>query len=88
MTLVCFALTLQLGYSRSNENSQLILSCTFSILLRFPMTKGVAGHVASHGEVLNVTDAYSDKRFNREVDAKTGYTTNTLLCVPVICKHR
>ena len=29
------------------------------------MEKGVAGHVASTGEVLNIADAYSDHRFNR-----------------------
>lgn len=29
------------------------------------MDKGVAGHVASTGEVLNIKDAYSDNRFNR-----------------------
>ena len=32
---------------------------------RFPMDKGVAGHVASTGEVLNIPDAYADNRFNR-----------------------
>ena len=29
------------------------------------MDKGVAGHVASTGEILNIGDAYTDKRFNR-----------------------
>ena len=32
---------------------------------RFPMDKGVAGHVASTGEVLNIVDAYAEPRFNR-----------------------
>jgi len=32
---------------------------------RFPMDKGVAGHVASTGEILNIADAYTDRRFNR-----------------------
>ena len=32
---------------------------------RFPMDKGVAGHVASTGDVLNITDAYAEPRFNR-----------------------
>ena len=31
------------------------------------MDKGVAGHVASTGEVLNILDAYKDSRFNRLV---------------------
>lgn len=29
------------------------------------MDKGVAGHVASTGQVLNIMDAYGDGRFNR-----------------------
>ncbi|XP_025109858.1 probable 3',5'-cyclic phosphodiesterase pde-5 isoform X2 [Pomacea canaliculata] len=51
--------------------------------IRFPMDKGVAGHVASTGEVLNIKDAYSDNRFNRDVDLQTGYRTQTILCMPI-----
>ena len=29
------------------------------------MDKGVAGYVASTGEILNIPDAYQDARFNR-----------------------
>jgi hypothetical protein len=39
--------------------------------------------VALTGEVLNITDAYSDPRFNRTVDQLTGYQTKTILCMPV-----
>ncbi|KAL8606518.1 hypothetical protein ACOMHN_037749 [Nucella lapillus] len=51
--------------------------------IRFPMDKGVAGHVASTGEILNIPDAYSDSRFNRDVDLQTGYRTKTILCMPI-----
>ncbi|CAC5410935.1 PDE10 [Mytilus coruscus] len=51
--------------------------------IRFPMDKGVAGHVASTGQVLNITDAYNDGRFNREVDMQTGYRTKSILCMPI-----
>ncbi|XP_045160110.2 probable 3',5'-cyclic phosphodiesterase pde-5 isoform X3 [Mercenaria mercenaria] len=51
--------------------------------IRFPMDKGVAGHVASTGEVLNIADAYTDRRFNREVDMQTGYRTKSILCMPI-----
>lgn len=43
----------------------------------------MAGYVAQTGETLNIQDAYKDKRFNRDVDNKTGYTTKTLLCMPI-----
>ncbi|KAL5022127.1 hypothetical protein ScPMuIL_001282 [Solemya velum] len=51
--------------------------------IRFPMDKGVAGHVATTGTILNIPDAYCDDRFNREVDLQTGYTTKSLLCMPI-----
>lgn len=51
--------------------------------IRFPMAKGVAGHVASTGEILNIPDAYKDDRFNRDVDLQTGYKTKTILCMPI-----
>lgn len=51
--------------------------------IRFPIGTGIAGHVAFSGEVLNITDAYSDPRFNRTVDAITGYKTETILCMPI-----
>ena len=33
--------------------------------IRFPVDKGIAGYVATTGKTLNITDAYSDNRFNR-----------------------
>ncbi len=51
--------------------------------IRFPVGKGIAGHVAKTGEIINIPDAYSDPRFNPEVDKKTGYRTKTILCVPL-----
>ncbi|MCK7521182.1 MAG: tetratricopeptide repeat protein [Ignavibacteriales bacterium] len=51
--------------------------------IRFPANMGLAGHVASTGETINITDAYNDPRFNKEIDKKTGYTTKTILCMPM-----
>lgn len=51
--------------------------------IRFPMDVGIAGHVATTGEVLNISDAYADERFHKGVDAKTGYVTRTILCMPI-----
>nr|XP_039326270.1 cAMP and cAMP-inhibited cGMP 3',5'-cyclic phosphodiesterase 10A-like [Saimiri boliviensis boliviensis] len=52
--------------------------------IRFSIEKGIAGHVARTGEVLNIPDGYADPRFNREVDLYTGYTTRNILCMPVV----
>jgi sigma-B regulation protein RsbU (phosphoserine phosphatase) len=51
--------------------------------IRFPADKGIAGNVFKTGEAVNIKDCYADKRFNPEIDIKTGYKTQTLLCVPV-----
>jgi len=51
--------------------------------LRIPADKGLAGHVVKTGETINIKDAYKDKRFNANVDKKTGYHTKTILCMPI-----
>ena len=51
--------------------------------LRIPADKGLAGHVVQTGETINIKDAYTDKRFNKAVDKKTGYRTKTILCMPI-----
>ncbi|OGD71685.1 MAG: hypothetical protein A2Y64_09610 [Candidatus Coatesbacteria bacterium RBG_13_66_14] len=51
--------------------------------IRMPSGVGIAGHVASSGEIANVTDAYGDPRFNREVDRRTGYRTRNMLVMPL-----
>ena len=51
--------------------------------LRFPADKGLAGYVAQSGEIINIKDAYSDSRFNQEIDKETGYKTQTILCMPI-----
>lgn len=51
--------------------------------IRFASNLGLAGHVASTGETVNIKDAYTDKRFNKEIDMQTGYKTKTILCMPI-----
>ncbi|MCS6798491.1 MAG: GAF domain-containing protein [Myxococcota bacterium] len=45
--------------------------------------EGIAGWVAQHGLAQRVTDAYLDARFDPEWDRRTGYTTRSVLCVPM-----
>jgi adenylate cyclase len=51
--------------------------------IRVPRGMGIAGHVATTGETVNIKDAYQDARFNPEVDRRTGYRTHTILCMPL-----
>jgi len=54
-----------------------------SMDLRFKADQGLAGHVFKTGETINIKDAYSDSRFNKNIDKETGYTTKTILCMPI-----
>lgn len=51
--------------------------------IRVLNNSGVAGQVFTTGKALIVHDAYADPHFNRSVDEETGYTTKTILCVPI-----
>ncbi len=51
--------------------------------IRFLNNAGIAGHVFTTGEPVVVHDAYKDPRFNRIIDQQTGFTTRSILCVPV-----
>lgn len=55
--------------------------------IRVRIGEGIAGWVASHGEVLNVPDAYQDVRFDAEWDRRTGYRTRSILAVPLRNHH-
>ncbi len=52
--------------------------------IRIPADSGVAGYAALSKEIQIVVDAYNDFRFNPEVDQSTGYTTRTILTVPLL----
>jgi signal transduction histidine kinase/putative methionine-R-sulfoxide reductase with GAF domain len=45
--------------------------------------KGISGTVALTGETINLQDVYADPRFDPVTDLKTGYRTNSMLCMPV-----
>ena len=51
--------------------------------IRIPLGSGIAGAAAASGETIRIEDAYADPRFNREVDRKTGFTTRSILSLPV-----
>lgn len=50
---------------------------------RLPRGVGFAGYVMSAGESVIVNDVQRDARFYRGTDRSTGYTTRTLLAVPL-----
>jgi Nif-specific regulatory protein len=52
--------------------------------IRIKLGLGIAGHVAAHGEVMNMPTSQGEKRFNPEIDRLTGYSTRSLLAVPLV----
>ncbi|HLE24611.1 MAG TPA: sigma 54-interacting transcriptional regulator [Thermodesulfobacteriota bacterium] len=52
-------------------------------VIRFDARLGIAGEVLKSGKIFNIEDAYKHPKFNPDVDKRTGYTTKTLLCVPM-----
>jgi adenylate cyclase len=56
--------------------------------IRILNSTGIAGHVFQSGQGMIIDDAYTDPRFNRAVDADTGFVTRNLLCAPIMTPGR
>jgi adenylate cyclase len=54
--------------------------------IRIPTDAGIAGAVFQHRHTANIADPYSDPRFNKEVDRRTGYHTESILAMPIVNK--
>ncbi|MGD8347077.1 MAG: ATP-binding cassette domain-containing protein [Lysobacterales bacterium] len=69
------------------EDDELVLKVAEHIRemgeIRIPVGSGIAGAVAQSGEAIRIDDAYADPRFNRDVDKRTGYTTRSILSLPM-----
>jgi len=55
--------------------------------IRKPLDQGITGEVARSRTLANIPDASSDPRWDGSVDRTTGYTTRSILAVPVISPH-
>ncbi|MBL6958816.1 MAG: GAF domain-containing protein [Rhodospirillales bacterium] len=76
--------TLFLNDPQTGELYSRFAQGNFQREIRILNTSGIAGAVFSSGESIIIHDAYSDSRFNRNVDEQTGFKTKNILCVPVI----
>ncbi|NTU81804.1 MAG: GAF domain-containing protein [Chloroflexales bacterium] len=50
---------------------------------RMPQGHGIIGHVVETGDTVTVNDVSQDTRFYRQIDAKSGFVTRSILCVPL-----
>jgi HD-GYP domain-containing protein (c-di-GMP phosphodiesterase class II)/phosphoribosyl 1,2-cyclic phosphodiesterase len=51
--------------------------------ITIPMGKGIVGSAILNGEKLIIDDVYKDERFNTDIDKQTGYTTKSMIVVPM-----
>ena len=51
--------------------------------IRLPPGRGIAGSVGRTGEIVNVADAYNDRRFDSKTDAGSGFHTVSILAAPM-----
>jgi sigma-B regulation protein RsbU (phosphoserine phosphatase) len=56
--------------------------------IRLPIGQGLAGWVAKTGEEVILEDAASDARFDPSLDRRSGFTTRSMICVPVKNRHK
>lgn len=75
--------TLFLNDPDTNELYSRVAQGNFQREIRILNTNGIAGHVFTNGSPLIIHDAYADPRFNRTIDEQTGFTTHSILCVPI-----
>lgn len=54
--------------------------------IRIPTDSGIAGAVFHSRRTENIADPYADPRFNKEVDRRTGYRTESILAMPIVNK--
>ena len=75
--------TLFLNDPVTNELYSRIAQGTFNRELRLLNHTGIAGAVFTSGRGIIVPDAYADSRFNPEIDAHTGFKTQSILAAPI-----
>ena len=52
-------------------------------LIRMPAEEGLAGACIRLGHLINIPDAHEDARFNPRFDEQTGFTTRSVLSLPL-----
>ncbi len=79
----CERATLFLNDAETGELYSRVAQGEGSREIRLLNSKGIAGHVFTTGQGLIIDDAYSDPRFNPDIDKQTGFETHSILCAPV-----
>jgi class 3 adenylate cyclase len=76
------------------EDSELEIAVAFNIKIkamkkfRLKLGQGIAGYVAARGEAIIVNDTEKSSHFFPVIDEKSGFSTQSALCVPMISQGR
>ena len=57
-------------------------------LIRLKLGEGIAGQVIQTGRPMVIQDTRKEKSFSRKYDAKTGFETRSMICVPLILRDK
>ena len=98
MDLIRATLEVEAGCLLMLENDELVFNVTFNSddkvnteklrKIRLKLGQGIAGYCAARGEPMIVYDVRESKQFSAEYDRLTGFTTRSVLCVPLISQGR
>jgi Nif-specific regulatory protein len=75
--------TLYLVDGRTRTLSSVVAHLPELERIRLDFGQGIAGTVAAEGAILNVSNPAEDPRFDATFDQKTGFTTRSMLAVPI-----
>ncbi len=56
--------------------------------VRLKRGQGIAGWVAEHQEPVIINNTYSDQRFFSGVDRRSGFRTDSMICIPLMVDER
>lgn len=57
-------------------------------LIRLKLGEGIAGQVIQTGRPMVIQDTRKEKSFSRKYDAKTGFETRSMICVPLFLRDK
>ncbi|MFZ3115526.1 MAG: GAF domain-containing protein [Syntrophales bacterium] len=98
MDLIRATLEVEAGSLLLLEKDELTFNVSFNVKekgapdalknLRLKLGQGIAGYCATRGEPIMVRNALESKQFSPEFDKRTGFSTRSVLCVPLISQSR
>jgi len=66
-----------------DEQKKELWSIQGEVDIRMRIDKGMAGLCATKGEIVNEDNVYEHEQFDKGTDEKTGFVTQSMLCVPM-----